>query len=293
MEAHRPDVHRDRAARRRPGRRAPARSSRRRCRRPAPARAARDLRALIAPAKTSAASSSPRQHLRLDPEPTAYALGEDSLALRASRVAEVAQKRTRSAATPWSRMIAAYSSIAANVRSSASSASRPVRSTPCPSRTIRESRARPRRARRRRERADQQLDRCWSRSRWPRRSHSGLIRHRAGVRSTHGPGAHQSPSSVEHLVAERVDARPMRERLAGQHVEALDPVGHAAGGDALDLGHARAAARARPRRGPRGSARGPRGRPPPAPRRRRAAPASPSSAPSPRGCRCGRPRAGR
>ncbi len=54
------------------------------------------------------------------------------------------------------------------------------------------------------------------------------------------PGAQQ----VEHLVAEGVHAPALRERLAGQHVQALDPVGHAAGGDPLDLGDAR---RARPR----------------------------------------------
>ena len=53
--------------------------------------------------------------------------------------------------------------------------------------------------------------------------------------ATHGPAAHHSPSSVEHLVAERVDAAALGERLAGEHVQALDPVGHAARGDAVDL----------------------------------------------------------
>ena len=42
---------------------------------------------------------------------------------------------------------------------------------------------------------------------------------------------------VEHLVAERVHAAALGQRLAGQHVQALDPVRHAAGGDAVDLRH--------------------------------------------------------
>ena len=50
---------------------------------------------------------------------------------------------------------------------------------------------------------------------------------------------------LEHLVAERVDARPGGERVGGQHVQALHPVRHAAGGDARDLGTS-------PRRGPVG-----------------------------------------
>ena len=107
--------------------------------------------------------------------------------------------------------------------------------------------------------------------------------------ATHGPAAHHAPEQLEHLVAERVDARALGQGLAGQHVQALDPVGHAAGGDAVDLGHARPSSA--PRR--RGSARGRRGRPRPARGPRRAAPASPSSGPSPRGCRSARRRAGR
>ena len=62
-------------------------------------------------------------------------------ALLASRVADVAQNRTRSDGTAWSRSIPASSSMAAKVRSSASSASTPVRSTPCPRRTTRDSRS--------------------------------------------------------------------------------------------------------------------------------------------------------
>ena len=51
------------------------------------------------------------------------------------------------------------------------------------------------------------------------------------------PGRPPLPQQVEHLVAERVDPAALRQRLAGQDVQALDPVGHAAGGDALDLGY--------------------------------------------------------
>ena len=78
----------------------------------------------------------------------------------------------------------------------------------------------------------------------------------------HGPAAHQSGSSVERLVAERVHAGPGGERVRDQHVQALDPVGHAAGGDAGDLGHVaelRRARRGSPRARPR-TARAARGR---------------------------------
>ena len=105
---------------------------------------------------------------------------------------------------------------------------------------------------------------------------------------TQGPEAHHSPSSVEHLVAERVHAAALGEGLAGQHVQALDPVGHAAGGDPVDLGDL--ADRGPRRRGrPRARRRTPRR----ARGRRRAGPASPSSARTPRGCRSATRRAGR
>ena len=52
-----------------------------------------------------------------------------------------------------------------------------------------------------------------------------------------GPELHHSPELVEHLVAERVDPTALGQRLAGEHVQALHPVGHATGGDARDLGH--------------------------------------------------------
>ncbi len=94
----------------------------------------------IAPAKTSAASSSPDSTSGSMPS-RRRTPSRNTAALLASRVAEVAQKRTRAGDTPWRRITSANSSIAANVRSSASSASTPVRSTPWPSRTTRESRS--------------------------------------------------------------------------------------------------------------------------------------------------------
>ena len=80
--------------------------------------------AAIAPAKTSAASSSPDSTSGSTPRRRRTPSAKTA-ALLASRVAEVAQKRTRSGGTPWSRMTSANSSIAAKVRSSASSASTP------------------------------------------------------------------------------------------------------------------------------------------------------------------------
>src|SRR6478735_12134683 len=157
-------------------------------------------------------------------------------ALLASRVADVAQKRTRSGGTPWSRSIPASSSIAAKVRSSASSASTPVRSTSCPRRTTRESR--------------RATSSCPSSRTVPMSSLIELVPQ--SMAATVAPGLlirslcrrlldarpRRPPVAepVEDLVAERVDPAPHGERLAGEDVEALDPVGHAAGADAVDLG---------------------------------------------------------
>ena len=125
---------------RRPGRRAPPPSSRPRRPPRAPAPAA-DRQPAHRPGEGQRRLVVSAEHLRLTPSRSRTpSVNTDPLA--ASRVAEVAQNRVRSGGTPWSRRIAAYSSIAANARSSASSASRPVRSTPCPSRTIRDSRTR-------------------------------------------------------------------------------------------------------------------------------------------------------
>src|SRR6478735_10572774 len=157
-------------------------------------------------------------------------------ALLASRVADVAQKRTRSGGTPWSRSIPASSSIAAKVRSSASSASTPVRSTSCPRRTTRESR--------------RATSSCPSSRTVPMSSLIELVPQSMAATVASGlligswcrrlldarPRRPPVAEPVEDLVAERVDPAPHGERLAGEDVEALDPVGHAAGADAVDLG---------------------------------------------------------
>ena len=157
-------------------------------------------------------------------------------ALLASRVADVAQNRTRVA--PWSRISTAYSSSAANARSSAAwrELARTVDTLTeaDPSASLGTATSG--------RRADQQLDRVGAavdRSDYlaSRRSLRGPAHPSVGRPSTHGPSAHHSPSSVEHLVAERVHTRALRQRLPGQDVQALDPVGHPAGGDALDLGY--------------------------------------------------------
>ena len=75
VEADRPDVHRDRPAAAPPPP-APARSSRRRCRPPAPARAASVLRG-HGPGEDQRRLLVAGQHLGLDAQPAAYAVGED------------------------------------------------------------------------------------------------------------------------------------------------------------------------------------------------------------------------
>ena len=61
----------------------------------------------------------------------------------------------------------------------------------------------------------------------------------SAVRSTVDAGTARPPLTqlVEHLVAQRVHAATLGQRLRGEHVQALDPVGHATGGDARDLRH--------------------------------------------------------
>ena len=93
---------------------------------------------------------------------------------------------------------------------------------------------------------------------------------------------------VEHLVAQRVHAPALGQRLAGEDVQALHPVGHPARGDAGDLGDVASGLRGDLARERRGSARGQRGTQRPGARRRAAAGTSPSSAPTPRGCRSSR-----
>ena len=255
---------------------APARSTRRRCRRRAPARAASGparrsrrrrparppRRRTAPPARCPGDGVRPRRRRRRCSR-RGSPRSRRSGPARAGRRGRGASRRTRRSprrCAPAPRRPA-----------------RPVRSTPWPRRTTRESRS---------------ATSSWPSSRTvPMRSlielvpqsmaatvASGLLipslcRRRLDARTRRPPVAEQ----VEDLVAERVDPAAHGERLAGEDVEALDPVGHAAGADALDLGDARARPAAPARRGARGSARAPRGRPPRARRRCRAAPASPSS----------------
>ena len=116
-------------------RRRRTRSSRRRCPRPGRARRGRSrpVSSLVAPVKENSASWSPEITSGSTPRMSSTPRTNSSR-FSASREAEVATKRTRSA--PCSLMTAAYSRQAAKVRSSASGASRPVRSTPWPSRTM-------------------------------------------------------------------------------------------------------------------------------------------------------------
>ena len=93
--------------------------------------------ARVAPSYVSCASTSPLTTSGSTPRRWRTPAMKTS-ELDASRDAEVAQNR--SASTRCASRIAAYSSTAAKVRSRASSARRPVRSTSWPSRTIRISR---------------------------------------------------------------------------------------------------------------------------------------------------------
>src|SRR4051794_32387452 len=118
-------------------------------------------------------------------------------------------------------MTAAYSSMAANARSSASSASRPVASTPWPNRTIRVSRT----------------DTSGSE---PTRSLIVLVPQSTAATSDTGPSDTGSclppgPEGGEHLVAERVHARSRGEGVGGERVQALDARRHPAGRHAVDL----------------------------------------------------------
>ena len=108
-------------------------------------------------------------HLRLDAEDRSRTPATNSSRFSASRVAEVATKRTRSAPSSLDHRRRSRRS-AANVRSSASGASRPVRSTPWPSRTIsirRSTSVSGRRLRGRRRRPAAGSSWCRSRSRRP------------------------------------------------------------------------------------------------------------------------------
>ena len=117
----------------------------------------------------------------------------------------------------------------------------------------------PRRRRRRRRAAGA----SWCRSRWPRPAPGHGPASYLAARARRHPGGTHGPAPTtarrpQDLVAERVRPGPAQ-RVRGQRVQALDPVGHAAGAEhAVDLGHVGpSAARAR---GQVGLVRGPVGR---------------------------------
>ena len=173
----------------------------------------------------------------------------NSPALRASRDAEVATKRTRS--TPSARHCSAYSRARRSVRAIASGAMTPVRSTPCPSRTISIRRTTSVEPAVVADVGDEQADRVGAAvdrgDAGPDAVAHGALPASVVSRSSRAaaPGAsaeqgcrcHHGVEHRERLVAERVDPGPGGERVGDEHVQALDPGRHAAGGDARDLGH--------------------------------------------------------
>ena len=216
----------------------------------------------VAPAKLTRASSAPSSTSGSTPTRSRMPRTNSS-AFSASRAADVAQNLM--ALTSCSFTCSMYSSTALNTRCSEASAIRPVRSTPWPSRTMRISRttsslvpdSTSRSATRSRNELVPQSKAATrvmesSASRWLRVSrrvssvHSLRVAARPPSRrpllNHRGLGRRRArlppfPELVEHLVAERVDPTALRQRLAREHVQALHPVGHAAGGDARDLGH--------------------------------------------------------
>ncbi len=152
-------------------------------------------------------------------------------ALSASRAADVAQKRV--ASTSCFAMIAAYSSTAANTRSSAASRE--------PAGAV-DALAEPDHAHLadvldhpalvRVEVGDQELDGVGAAV---DRGDPGHACPSVGPVGTHGPLAHHAPSRSSTSSPSGFDAAALGQRLAGEHVQALHPVGHAAGGDAGDL----------------------------------------------------------
>ena len=125
---------------------------------------------------------------------------------------------------PRSRAGAAYSASTRRVRSMASGASRPVASTPCaepddlhPAQQVGVRAVG-------RDVGDQQADRVGA------AVDRGDPGHASSSRLGAGAGRPPLPHLGDRAVADRVDARPGGERVPGQGVQALDPVGHAAGG---------------------------------------------------------------
>ena len=131
--------------------------------------------------------------------------------------------------------------------------SRPVRSTPCPSRTTRISRTTSVSAPSL-DVGDQQPDRV-------RPAVDAGDAHHDAPRGTHGPSAHHAGSAASASSPSGFTPGPAASACPTSDVQALDPGRHAAGADPGDLGDLRRS----PRAG-RGRPRAPRGTPRPAPR---------------------------
>ena len=145
------------------------------------------------------------QHLRLDAEPTAYALGEDGGVARRRGSAEVAQKRTARAGRRGRGSSRRTRRSRRRCAPAPRRPARPVRSTPWPRRTTRESRRHVELPSSRTV-ADQELDRVGAAVDGGD-GRLGVLIGQSGGCSTHGPRGPPVAEPVEHLVAERVDAR--------------------------------------------------------------------------------------
>ena len=239
-----------------------------------------------APSKASAASSSPDTTSGSMPS-RARTPATKTSALRASRVADVAQKRTRRGAVVADQHGVLVERGERPLQRSRRELARAVDAlTEADHPHLADGDLG--------QRADQQLDRVGAavdggdhrdgrcRAVAARPPQPAARPPRTGPRPTSPPSASSTSSPSGFTPG------PWASDCAGQDVQALDPVGHPAGGDALDLRHR---ARARP-----GAAEvalvSALGTPPPARARRRAGPASASSGRTPRASRCATPPAG-
>ena len=231
------------------------------------------------------------QHLRLDAQATAYALGEDG------RVARVAGRRRRAEADPLGRdaVVAEHPGELVDRREGAlqrlvGQHARAV--DPLPEAYDAGLAQRHVELPVVAHGADEELDRVGPAV--DGRDGRLGVAHRVIVQAaldarTRGPPVTEP---VEDLVAERVDAAPQASDWPARTWRHLTRSGMPPALMPSISGTSSPARSPTSARTP-GSARAPRGRPPRAPRRCRAGPASPSSRRCPRGCRCGRPRGGR
>ena len=202
--------------------------------------------------RTSAASSAPATTSGVDPEPLARRPSTNTSAFAASRVAEVAQKRIRSGGTPCSRDQRGVlvdggegprQRVVGEPAGAVDALAEPHHPQSRGPATVRASVA------------DQQLDRVGAAV---DRGDGRVMPAAPRSGSTQGPRPTTRRAASSTSSPSGLTPAALGQRLAGEHVQALDPVGHPAGGDPGDLGHV--AGLRRPR-APRGSARAPRGTP--------------------------------